>query len=169
MYQVGDYLIYGFEGVCRVDGVGHPDISGSSRDRLYYSLTPYLKSGTIYTPVDSRIFMRPVITRAEMDALLAALPQLPPCADVPSDNRAVAPYYQQLLRTHDCRTVLQVFKTLYLKQRALSGAKRTVSATDMRFWKQAEDMLTNEFGFLTQQPAAEVSAALRALIDGAAA
>ena len=169
MYQVGDYLVYGFEGVCHVDEVGHPKISGSNREKLYYSLTPYSHKGTIYTPVDSKVFMRPVISNQTMAQLLAALPSLPVCDNVPADSRASSQYYQDLLRTHDCEKVLQVFKTLYLKQRALAGAKKTVSATDMRCWKQAEDMLTNEFGFLSNQSPAEISSTLKSLIDDGAA
>ena len=40
MYQIGDYLVYGFEGVCRVEDIGSPKLSGISRDKLYYTLAP---------------------------------------------------------------------------------------------------------------------------------
>ena len=44
MYQVGDYLVYGMEGVCRVADVGHPKLSGVSRTQLYYTLVPVGKT-----------------------------------------------------------------------------------------------------------------------------
>ena len=57
MFSVGEYVIYGYEGVCKVEEVGHPALSGLDRKREYYRLTPYYRGGTIYAPVDGRIAM----------------------------------------------------------------------------------------------------------------
>ena len=40
MFEVGDYLIYGLNGVCRVEAVGTMEMSGMPKDRLYYTLIP---------------------------------------------------------------------------------------------------------------------------------
>ena len=52
MFAVGDHVIYGYEGVCRVDEVGCPHVAGLDKSRQYYRLTPYYRGGTIYAPVD---------------------------------------------------------------------------------------------------------------------
>ena len=38
---------------------------GAEKNRLYYNLSPVYGSGTIYVPVDTKIFMRPVLSRRE--------------------------------------------------------------------------------------------------------
>lgn len=38
---------------------------GAEKNRLYYKLSPVYGSGTIYVPVDTKIFMRPVLSRRE--------------------------------------------------------------------------------------------------------
>ena len=40
MYQPGDLIIYGGEGVCRVESVGPLALSDVKSDQLYYPLQP---------------------------------------------------------------------------------------------------------------------------------
>ena len=64
MFSVNDYVVYGSEGVCRIEDIGRKDITGLDREKEYYTLVPVYKSGRIYTPTDSSIIMRRVITKA---------------------------------------------------------------------------------------------------------
>lgn len=148
MFAVGDYVIYGYEGVCRVEEIGCPGVSGLDPSRQYYRLTPYYRSGTIYAPVDGRVCMRRVISREALDALLPGLPELPPLEDVPENSRLAGEYYRTILAEHSCERLLQLCKTFYQKQRRLSGAHRSVNSTELRSWKTAEEMLYSEFGFV---------------------
>ena len=70
MFRIGDWVIYGHEGVCRVEDIGHPSVPGLDPEREYYCLKPYYHAGTIYAPVDGKIVMRPVISRSALDDLL---------------------------------------------------------------------------------------------------
>lgn len=156
MFRVGDWVIYGHEGVCQIEEVGHPALSGLDASREYYRLTPYYHAGTIYAPVDGKIVMRPVISRQELEALLPRLPELPVLDDVPQDGRKAGEYYRALLAEHSCEQLLRLCRTLYAKQQALAGARRTVNSTELRNWKAAEEMLYGEFGFVLGIPPAKV-------------
>ena len=79
MYQIGDYVVYGGSGVCQVMGVGTPASSACDRHRAYYTLRPLAGTETIYVPVDTRVSIRPVLTRQEADALILQLPALSEC------------------------------------------------------------------------------------------
>ena len=72
MFKVGEYVVYGMNGVCRVEEVGPMSLSGVDNDRLYYTLLPlYTKGSRVYTPVDNeKVVMRRVITKAEACALI---------------------------------------------------------------------------------------------------
>ena len=168
MYQVGDFLIYGMEGVCRVEAVGHPKLSGVPRDRLYYTLTPLGKTDSIYIPVDSQVYIRRPVTRADALSLLASVEQIEPCGDMPSDARLLASYYQQIIASRDCARLLQLYKTIYLKQQALSGSRRSLSVTDMRYWKQAENLLFGELSFVLGVSSAESVREVRQRLDAEA-
>ena len=65
MYQIGQYIIYGSTGVCKVESLVEKSPHG-----LYYVLKPLYESGTIYTPAEHpKVFMRPVISRDEAEAV----------------------------------------------------------------------------------------------------
>ena len=145
MFSVGEYIIYGVEGVCEVEEAGKLKVAGLDKNREYYRLRPYYHGGTIYTPVDGKAVMRPVLTRAELEGLLPRLPELEPLGDVPADSRAAGEYYRAILSEHDC----------------VRHSRRTVSSTELRSWKMAEEMLYGEFGFALGMPPSKVKAYLQ--------
>lgn len=77
MFAAGDLVVYGGEGVCRVESIGPSGLAYDDGTRLYYHLTPLYRSGTVMTPVDTGVLMRSVITREEALALIASIPSLP--------------------------------------------------------------------------------------------
>lgn len=76
MYAAGELVVYGGEGVCRVEGVGAPSLPGMDKTRLYYTLSPLYRSGQVMTPVDTQVLMRPLLTAEEVGQLIAELDQL---------------------------------------------------------------------------------------------
>ena len=156
MFSVGEDIIYGVEGVCEVEEAGKLKVAGLDKNREYYRLRPYYHGGTIYTPVDGKAVMRPVLTRAELEGLLPRLPELEPLADMPTDSRAANEYYRGILAEHNCERLLRLCKSLYQKQQNLSALRRGVSATELRNWKMAEELLFGEFGFVLGIKPAEV-------------
>ena len=78
MFQIGDHIVYGINGICRVAEIG-PSPYDKSDPRTYYLLIPVNNpmSSTIYTPVDNdRVPMRRLMTREEIDTLMAAIPEI---------------------------------------------------------------------------------------------
>ena len=72
MYAAGELVVYGGEGVCRVEGVGAPSLPGMDKTRLYYTLSPLYRSGQVMTPVDTQVLMRPLLTAEETAQIIAA-------------------------------------------------------------------------------------------------
>ena len=71
MFEIGSLLIYDTTGVCKVLEIGVPcGLPVANKDRMYYKLAPVFGSGTIYIPVDTKVFMRKVITHEEAEALI---------------------------------------------------------------------------------------------------
>ena len=58
MYNIGELIVYGRSGVCRVENIGYPEIPGIKKDKLYYTLVPLYNKGKIFIPVDTENFMR---------------------------------------------------------------------------------------------------------------
>ena len=76
-YKVGEYLIHERSGVCQVAEIVEKALQGKGTEKLYYSLQPiYENSSHILTPVDSKVRIRNVKSKLEMEQLLEQLPDL---------------------------------------------------------------------------------------------
>lgn len=138
MFSVGDKIIYGENGVCTVEKIAPLD--GSTSSRLYYYLTPLIGSGTMFVPVDSGAFMRPVISRAEAEALIASIPSIEPA--ICNDNRFnhVDAFYRELFKLHTCEALVSILKGLH---RRLAD-KKTRSSRSEATMRRAKDILHGE-------------------------
>lgn len=148
MFSVNEYVVYGSEGVCKVESIGHPEIMGLDKSKDYYTLAPVYRPGKIYTPVDSSILMRSVISRNQAEELIGGINDIDCDLDVPRDAKLANIFYRDLVRSYECVKLIRVIKYVFAKRRELAAAKRNVPAVDMKFFKIAEDMLYNEFGFV---------------------
>jgi len=144
MYQVGEMIIYGGEGVCRVEAIGPIDMRGANRDRLYYTLAPLYRTGTIYTPVDTKVFMRPVISRAAAEALIRSIPDIQGDGYKEKNLRLINEHYQSLIRTHQCEDMVQVIKSAYARSQARHAQGSKPGQVDERYMKRAEELLHGE-------------------------
>ena len=65
MFEIGDLIVYGTNGVCRVDGMSRSPYDAGD-DREYYVLKPLYDqaNSVIYTPVtNENVVMRPLLSR----------------------------------------------------------------------------------------------------------
>ncbi len=147
MFGVNEYVLYGSEGVCLVESVGHPAINGLDATKEYYTLTPVYRTGKIYAPVESRVKIRKALTKAQVEELINDIDGISSSLDVPKDAKQAQMYYKELVSSYDCGNLIKIIKYVWEKQKEFVGIKKNVPAVDMRYMKIAEDMLYNEFGF----------------------
>ncbi len=147
MFDINEYVVYGSEGVCMIESVGHPAISGLDPAREYYTLTPVYRTGKIYAPVESRVKIRKALTKDEVQGLIDGMPDISFALEVPKDNKQAQLDYRELVGSYDCTNLIKIIKYVFNKQKEFIGVKKSIPAIDMRYLKIAEDMLYNEFGF----------------------
>ena len=144
MYQIGDYVVYGGSGVCQVMAVGTPASSACDRHRAYYTLRPLASTETIYVPVDTRVSIRPVLTRQEADALILQLPGLPECPVDTKNPQLRSHAYQESFRANDSAELARLLKTIHHKDTDARKAGRQPGKVDTRYRKRAEELLYGE-------------------------
>jgi len=165
MFQKGDYIIYRNTGVCQVAEIGVPENFPITEGTLYYFLVPMRGSGTIYIPVNSPVFMRPVITREQADALIASISQLPELPCQYKDQKALVETYKALVQTHDCSTLLQLIKSIHQKGNELTKKGKTLGKIDMQYKKQAEEMLHEELSIVLNIPYEDIPGYIRRQVE----
>ncbi len=144
MFEVGDIIMYGSSGVCRVSGVS-PSKDVKEHGRMYYELSPVYSGCTIYTPADNqKVHMRPIISREEAEALIDEIPSIHAQGYHNRVLRQLTEHYEAILRSHDCHELVRMLMSLYEKKRELEGQKRRFGLVDARYMKRAEELLHGE-------------------------
>ena len=167
MFEKGACIVYGNTGVCLVEEVGPiSGISGSHPDRVYYKLTPVRAGGTIYIPVDSKVFMRPVMTKKEADALICQMPDISESVCNSRDQRVLNEHYKASLQMHSCEELVRLIKSVYMKNRRLISNGKKVGKTDLEYRKKAEALLYDELSVALEIPFEKVKSYVEEKVRG---
>lgn len=152
MYQVGELVVYGAEGVCRVAAIGPLEMRGAQKGTDYYTLTPLYGAGKIFIPVDTNVSIRPVMTRVEAEALIDRIPEIPEEVYENNNPRLLNEHYQALLKSYDCVDLVRLIRAIYAKgQRG-----RRLGQVDERTFRKAEEMLHGELAAALDIPPDQV-------------
>ena len=148
MFKENDMVVYGIQGVCRVQGlvdrrVGENMIS-------YYALTPVgAPTSTIYVPEENARLtgrIKPVLSREEVMELIQSMPELPDMWI--SDENRRKECYKNILLEGDRRALSAMIRTLYLHRQNQKAKGKKLHLSDERYLKDAERMLYSEFAVI---------------------
>lgn len=139
VYSIGDKIIYGENGVCIIDSIAPLAISDAS-DRLYYHLRPIVGSGDYFAPVDTPVFMRPVIGRDEAEAVIRAMPEVEPAICNDSRFNHVDAFYKEIFKQHTPEAMVSIIKGLRIRM----AERKTKSTRAEATMKRAREILHGE-------------------------
>ena len=115
MLKKCDVISYGTTGVCKVEGECEQTVKGQKK--RYIVLKPvHQANSTLYVPLDN-------------DEL----------------KTKFKPLLTEILESGDRKRLAQLVRTLYLRQKHLLARGRHLHSLDERFFKNAENLLFDEF------------------------
>lgn len=145
MLQTGELVIYGAQGVCRVEGLEKMKVGTSRRE--YYVLKPLMRgSATVYVPADNdelRLKMRRLLSREELDALIAEVTSEPPVWQ--EDNNLRKAEFQRVIAEGERGGLMRMIRAIYLHRQELKTRNKRLRSTDEQFLRDAERLLNDEF------------------------
>lgn len=145
MFQENDLIVYGNSGVCRVKAVGPLDgISAAQKDRIYYTLEPVYDKGRIYIPVDTKVFMRLVISPDEARALIGSIPQMKEETFEYESRKMLSDHYEASINSHSCEDLLRLIRYVYMRNQRAAAIKKKPAQLDERYMKRAKELLHGE-------------------------
>ncbi|MBR0133065.1 MAG: CarD family transcriptional regulator [Lachnospiraceae bacterium] len=157
MFEKGDHIVYGNNGVCVVEEITRMQMKGIDCDKLYYRLTSVTNPGSkFFSPVDNdKVVMRRTMTKDEAEELIKGLPGLSPLP-VPEDKFREE-LYKDVIRSCDPEKAFRIILTLYRKkmERFKQGKKNT--SIDERYFKQIENNLYSELAFALGRDRSEIN------------
>lgn len=145
MYSLGDYVVYGSHGVCRILELEERLID---RKKLkYYVLEPVEQVGARYLiPVHNEVAvgkLRPVLSREELDALICSQ-EVRVDAWIPDENLRKQTY-RELMNSGDRAAMIRMIGSLYRHKEEQAAAGRKFHMCDDNFLRDAQKLLNSEF------------------------
>ncbi len=158
MFKTGDLIFYSSTGVCKVVAVGPPDIKGMSRNVDYYTLEPLSESHRemIYVPVNSKAFMRQVLSRREVMDFIEQVKGIKPVYPRGRNPKAIRDFYSGLINSCKSENLLQVIVSLTVKKRENRSLNKQLNRTQASFLRRAQEIIFGEFSLVLDKTQEEV-------------
>ena len=159
MFQQGQQVIYGGNGVCRIEEIIERDNGLPGGVQQVYVIR--LASGlTAYVPVKSNVFMRALITPEEAERVLADYPSIGMRSFAGTNSKALSDQYRAVIARHDPREMLCLYKSLRNKVEQARRAGKKPGAMDERFASAALEQVVQELSIVLCRSAQEICAQL---------
>ena len=147
MFNIGDMVAYGAQGVCRVEEITSRQVGNVAMD--YYILKPVFDSrSTISVPVaNERLtarMRRPLDARQAGDVVAGIGEAQSLWTD---DDNKRRERYNALIIDGDPTQIAALFKTLVLRRKELEGLSRKLRSVDENFLRQCEKLLCCELSY----------------------
>lgn len=150
MYQVGDWVVYGIHGVCRVIGTEKQLVN--RKRTLYLVLEPLTQAESrFYLPADNPTALaklKAVLSKEELSLLIDSDEAHKDCW-IQEENRRKQ-YYRELISSGDRITLMQMVATLYRYKADQQAAGRKFHQADDNFLRDAERLLTSEIALVME-------------------
>ena len=156
MYNVGDKVMYGAFGICKVTAIEKRDFTGEEQE--YYILKHINSDKNIfYVPTNNDAAlskMHPICSKAEVDELISHM-NSEGLIWIDNDIKRKEEY-SRIIKDADKHEIIRLIKTLYLRRKELAENGKKLRSTDENYLSLAENMLFEEFAYALDIDRSEV-------------
>ncbi len=166
-FEVNTYVRYAASGICLIEAITCMVVPGMHQKMNYYVLHPIdNRSSAIYVPVDNEAMtasMLPVPTREETERMLQSISMDE--MEWIEDRKERTEAHREILRRCDCRELVILVGSFYLRRKALAESGRKLAGSDEAAFRQAERLINSELGFALGIEENKVSEYIRNTLD----
>lgn len=165
MYQVGNLIMYGSTGVCKIKDI--TTMQWQNEDKQYYVLEPVYQNGVIYAPCDNeKVAIRAVISEEEANKYIDDIPNMHTVIFPSNSMQQLTKHYQSMIDRHTVADLLLMTKSIYMKKIAAMKQNKSLGQIDKKFMKRAEDLLYGELAVALNISVSEVEEYIQKRLDG---
>ena len=139
MYQIGEYIVHPGQGVCQVDEI-------VAEPQPTYMLLPVgvRNPVRISFPVAGEARLRPVLSRAEAEQLIAEFAQMDPDDFTERSLALEEEHFKNQIRRGTCRDSVRIVKTFQLRIADVRARNKRPPVVYERILKQARERSLSE-------------------------
>ncbi len=147
MYSIGDVVMYGAFGICKVTAIEKRDFTGEEQE--YYILRHINSDKNIfYVPTNNDAAigkMHSICSKAEVDELISHM-NSEEMIWIDNDIKRKEEY-SRIIKDADKHEIIRLIKTLYLRRKVLAESGKKLRSSDENYLSLAENMLFEEFAY----------------------
>ena len=156
MYKVGDMVMYGAFGICKITAIEKRDFTGEEQE--YYILKHITSDkNTYYVPINNEAAlskMRSICSKSEVDELISHM-NSEGLIWIDNDIKRKEEY-NRIIKDADKHEIIRLIKTLYLRRNELTETGKKLRSSDENYLNLAENMLFEEFAYALDIDRSEV-------------
>ena len=156
MYSIGDMVMYGSFGICKVTAIEKRDLTGEEQE--YYILKHInFEKNIFYVPTNNDTAlskMHPICSKAEVDELISHM-NSEGLIWIDNDIKRKEEY-SRIIKDANKHEIIRLIKTLYLRRKELAESGKKLRSTDENYLSLAENMLFEEFAYALDIDKSEV-------------
>lgn len=143
MFSVGQYVLYGTNGVCVVNDITEKKIGKISME--YYVLKPIAtNSSTLYVPTHNEELVKRIREVLNKDAISSILADLPETGEWVENKQERSDGFMSVIMGGDCVELIRMIRLIQAHSDELAGNGRHLHISDEHFLKEAEKMVSEE-------------------------
>ena len=150
MFEIGQWVMYGIHGVCRIAGTEKQLVNRKRSEFLV--LEPLSKAESkFYLPLGNPTALaklKPVLSEEELRALLSS-PEVREDNWIDEESRRKM-YYKELITRGDRKEILQTIYALYRYKAAQMEAGKKFHICDDNFLRDAEKLMSSEIALVLE-------------------
>ena len=158
MYQIGDIVVYGVHGVCKIVELQTQRVDRKKVE--YFVLEPVFQmTSRFFVPSQNEVALsklRPVLSREEIEALLVSEESHKACWIEDENLRKLE--YKNLIANGDRGGLLSMLKVLNTHKANQAELGKKFHISDSSFMRDAEKMIYSEFSLVLDIPYEQVEA-----------
>lgn len=148
MFCVNDVVLYGNEGVCRIDGITRRSFGDASDD--YYVLHPVNnRQLTLYVSVSNgnlETKTRKMVTPDEISEIIDSTAKTDPFWISDENERKVK--FKEIISSGDRRKILDIIRSICLYRDSQLQKRKKLHTADEYLLKDAEKIIYDEFAYV---------------------
>ena len=156
MFKIGDTVLYGATGVCKIGETVVREIGGMKKE--YLVLRPVSKEqSAVFVPTDNEALlakMRRMLSREEIEKIIAEAKNEP---DIwVEDDILRREKWAEIIHSGDRKRVILLIRTLYGERESRRQTGKRLHLSDERYLTEAERLIYDEFSAVLEIPSSEV-------------
>ena len=148
MFKIGDTVVYGAQGICKIDSVEAKLIGRQKQD--YYVLKPIFNQNTsVFVPVDNEALtakMLSALTKSQINGLAKKVTDIEVIKA--SDENQKRELYKSILSSSNRERLVSLIKTIRFERDTRREAGKKLNISDEQTLRKAESRLYNEIAFV---------------------